>query len=87
MTFTWVLLHVAAAVALAGICCRLAAMYRHGESMACRVQWHAWVLAHVTVASGLVALLFQLPDLAMLLVVVGLSMYFGVRWHRRAGDT
>lgn len=86
MTLFGVVLHVAAAVALAGVVCRLAAMERAGDSVRCRVQWHGWVTAHVLVACGLTARLFQMESTAALLVTLGLAVMYGARWHRRAGE-
>lgn len=86
MTAYGVLLHVAAAIALAGVVSRLAVMERTGDSVRCRMQWHGWTVAHVLIACGLVARLFRMEGLAALLVTLGLAVYFGVRWSRRAGE-
>lgn len=85
MTFVEIFVHVLSALVLAGVACRLLDLNRtrKGDSS---LSWHAWVVAHVLIGLAMVARLFRMEDEAVLLVTVGLALYFGVRWQRRSGE-
>lgn len=78
-----IILHVLSAVVLMGVICRLFDL-RTCETG--RLMWHAWMLAHVLVALGMVARLFRMSPADVYLVTSGLALMFGIRWTRRAGD-
>lgn len=86
MNLPHVLLHIAAAVALAGVVCRLYSISRVTVGWKDRVRWNSWVAAHVMLGLGMVSRLFGLEMAAAYFVTFGIALYFGVRWRRRASD-
>lgn len=81
MSLYAVLLHIAAAVAFAGVCCRLL-HFEHGHG----IRAHAWTVAHVLLGMGLLARLFGMPEAAAMLVTLGLAIALAVKPHRRSSD-
>lgn len=81
MTLYALVLHVSAAIAFAGICCRLL-HFEHAHGL----RAHAWTVAHVLLGIGLLARLFGMADAAAMLVTMGLALALGVRPHRRSTD-
>lgn len=72
MTLYSLVLFVAAAVAFAGVCCRLA----HMEHAYGSLRWHGILIAHVLLGMGLLARLLHMQAPAAMLITVGLALFF-----------
>lgn len=87
MTPIELVVHVNAAIALAGICYRLTHLRPCRASWRSQALWHVWVVAHVLIGVGLLAALFRLSPWPAVFISTGLAVYFGVQWHRRSDET
>lgn len=80
-----------ALVAIAGVVCRLAALPPAKPNLRSQVAWYGWMWAHVLIGVGCFGVVLgpfvgaQPAHGGSTMMLAGLAMLFGVRWHRRHG--
>lgn len=83
---TTCLLYGLAIGVLAAVALRLAQVPTADPSARCRFTWNLWVLAHVAVAVGALAVLLGHAGLALGFLLIGVALQYGVRLNRRSTD-
>lgn len=71
---------------LAAVALRLAHVRTAEPSARCRFTWNLWVLGHVSVAVGALAVLLDHGGFALACLLIGVAIQYTVRLNRRRSD-